>query len=134
MDLKEDELPAQMDASKWPAMKEKFAKVFASKTRSEWCEIFDQLDACVTPVLSLDEAPEHPHNRQREAFIRKEEGVEPAPAPRLSRTPGDESPKAPPRAGAHTVEVMLEAGYSAKEIEGLLEERVVDDSNVKASL
>ena len=134
LNLNEDELPSQMDVSQWPNLKEKFAKSFASKTRSEWCEVFAHLDACVTPVLTLEEAAEFSHNRERKTFVKHEENFEPVPAPRLSRTPGDVEGKVAPRLGTHTVEVLLEAGFSAAEINELLKEEVVDDPSAKASL
>ena len=88
-----ESLPAQMDRTRWDEAREILAKVFRSKTRSQWCQIFEGTDACVAPVLSLSEAPEHPHNRARGSFVEVGGVTQPAPAPRFSRTPwGD--PKA----------------------------------------
>ncbi len=82
------DLPAQMDRSGWRATKERFAAIFKSRTRNEWCEVFDGVDACATPVLSPAEAPAHPHVAARGTF-RTLGGVDqPAPAPRFTRTPG----------------------------------------------
>jgi len=86
--LSDPEFKAQMDRSKWPELKEKLAAVIAGKTRDEWCEIMEGTDICFAPVLSLAEAPLHPHNRDRETFIEVEGVVQPAPAPRFSATPG----------------------------------------------
>ena len=87
MGLESADLPAQMDRAQWPAMKERFAEVFAAKTRDEWTNVFEDLDACVTPVLSPREAATHPYNTEREVFVSEPES-QPAPAPRFSRTPG----------------------------------------------
>ena len=118
-------LPHQMDQSQWPAMKEKFAAVFATKTRDEWSNIFDGTDACVAPVLALGEVHEHAHNRERSLLIGDAAGkLEPAPAPRLSRTPG--SVRRPiPTVGQHTDEVLGEYGFAAAEISGLKEGSIV---------
>jgi alpha-methylacyl-CoA racemase len=79
-------VPAQMDRQHWPAMKARLAEIFRSKTRAEWCDLLENSDACFAPVLSLDEAPEHPHSRARQAFIELDGLTQPAPAPRFSRT------------------------------------------------
>ncbi len=84
-------LPAQMDHASWPAMKARFAEIFKTKTRDEWCAIMNEADTCVAPVLSIDEAPAHPHARARAAFIEVDGAVQPAPAPRFSRTPSGET-------------------------------------------
>lgn len=80
---------AQMNASDWPELKAALATVFKQRSRAEWCEMLEGTDACVAPVLDWDEAPEHPHNRARETFIDVDGQVQPAPAPRFSRTPAD---------------------------------------------
>lgn len=84
------DLPAQYDRTGWPELRERFASTIAGRTRDEWAEVFAGTDACVTPVLSLDEAPAHPHNLARGTFVR-DTGTgawAPAVAPRMSRTPG----------------------------------------------
>jgi len=77
---------AQWDRGQWPALKEKLAAVLLTKTRDEWCAVFAGSDACVAPVLDMDEAPLHPHNRSRNTFIEINGVTQPAPAPRFSRT------------------------------------------------
>lgn len=84
LNLTDDEVPQIGDFEK---LKKKFADIFKSKTQSEWCEIFDRTDACVTPVVDWQEAPNHPHNKARGVFTTENEVVIPNPAPRLSRTP-----------------------------------------------
>jgi alpha-methylacyl-CoA racemase len=77
----------QMDAKNWPAMKQKMTAVFKTKTRDEWCAIMQGTDVCFAPVLSLSEAPDHPHMAERKVFVTHDGVVQPAPAPRFSRTP-----------------------------------------------
>jgi alpha-methylacyl-CoA racemase len=86
MELDPGEAP-QWDAALWPALKERFAEVFLRRTRDEWATLLESADACATPVLGLDEGPQHPHNVARGTFLETEGGVQPAPAPRFSRTP-----------------------------------------------
>ena len=102
------ELPAQMDRASWPAMKERFATVFASRTRDEWTSIFAAVDACVSPVLSPREAAAHPFNTERDVFTTNDV-IQPHPAPRFSKTPG--MIQSPPRSpGAGTREGLLNWG------------------------
>ncbi len=79
----------QWDMARWPELKESFAAIFRSRTRAEWTEVFIHADACVTPVLSFEEASGHFHNRERQTFVRHDGVVQPAPAPRFSRTPAE---------------------------------------------
>jgi alpha-methylacyl-CoA racemase len=93
-------LPAQLDQASWPAMKERLSEIFRGKTRAEWCELLEGSDACFAPVLSLEEAPQHPQMRERQAFIAHEGVTQPAPAPRFSRTPPEVRPTAARDSGA----------------------------------
>lgn len=79
----------QLDRNGWPAMEARFADIFASKSRAEWMTIFEGRDACVSPVLSIAEAPQHPHNIARRTFVETDGTVHPAPGPRFSRTPSN---------------------------------------------
>jgi alpha-methylacyl-CoA racemase len=88
----------QLDRARWPALKEKLAAVFKTKARAEWCAILEGSDACFAPVLDWDEAPQHPHNVARGTFVTVDGVVQPAPAPRFSRTP----PSAPRRTAVAT--------------------------------
>src|SRR5215469_6181474 len=85
--LKNEELPPQNERPSWPRMKERLKALFLSKTRDEWCQIMEGTDICFAPVLSMDEAPKHPHNQLRETFVVPDGVTQPAPAPRFSRTP-----------------------------------------------
>jgi alpha-methylacyl-CoA racemase len=90
------DLPAQLDQSSWPALRERLAAQFRTRTRDEWCALLEGADACVAPVLSLLEAPTHPHHQARATFIEVAGVTQPAPAPRFSRTPNPHpSPPAP---------------------------------------
>ena len=96
----------------------RLAEVVRTKTRDEWCEIFEGSDACVAPVLDLTEAPQHPHNAARETFVDIGGVIQPAPAPRFSRTKCDR-PAAPHAEGVDTNDVLTEFGFDAAEIEEL---------------
>lgn len=115
---------AQMNPDAWPALKEKLATLFRTKTRDEWCGIMEATDACFAPVLSLSEAPDHAHNRARQTFVEVGGMVQPAPAPRYSETETG-MPTPAPALGAHTDELLSEAGYEAERIAELREAGVV---------
>ncbi|XP_063067305.1 alpha-methylacyl-CoA racemase [Engraulis encrasicolus] len=128
-------LPSQMSVSDWPEMKETFARTFATKTQAEWGKIFDGTDACVTPVLSLDEVSAHPHNQQRGSFLRDAQGEEsPRPAPVLSRTAAQPSLARDPFIGEHTRPVLQDFGFTAKEIEQMEAEGIVECKETKSRL
>lgn len=113
----------QWDARQWPACSERLAAVFATRTRNDWCALLEGTDACFAPVLTLAEAPEHPHNQARANFATVDGVVQPAPAPRFSGTPAAAC-QAVPAQGAHTREVLAAAGYDAAAIEQLLAQGV----------
>jgi alpha-methylacyl-CoA racemase len=116
--------PDQEDRSSWPQMKLRLAEIFRSRTRAQWCAVFDRRDACVTPVLAPGEVASHPLLAGREAMIRVGDRVVPAPAPRFSRSqPGVPSP--PPSPGRDSTAVLHEAGFSPTEIDELLSSGVV---------
>jgi alpha-methylacyl-CoA racemase len=117
--LDNDELPAQMDRSSWPQMKERFAAVFASRTRDEWTKVFEDTDACCSPVLSPSEASTHPHNLARRAFT-DAAPVAPQPVPRFSATPG-EITQAPSAPGSGTRRGLARWGLSESRIDELIE-------------
>ncbi len=109
---------AQMDRSAWPALKAKLAAVFKTKTRDEWDAVFAGSDACYAPVLSMVEAPRHPHNVARKAFVEVDGVMQPAPAPRFSRTP-PEVQGAPAAADNDTA--LSAWGFTESEIAALKE-------------
>src|SRR5450759_1005425 len=85
--LSDADFDAQMDRKAWPALKQKLAKVFKTRTREEWCKIMEGTDICFAPVLTMAEAPKHPHMAARKIFVERHGVTQPAPAPRFSRTP-----------------------------------------------
>ncbi len=109
---------AQMDKSKWPELKDKLGAVLKTKTRDEWTEIMEGTDVCFAPILSWDEAPNHPHNKERGTFVEIDGVMQPAPAPRFSRT-SPEISRAPTVAGADNDDVLSDWGFSADVIEAL---------------
>jgi alpha-methylacyl-CoA racemase len=110
----------QRDRASWPALKDRLADVFRAKTRDEWCQIMEGSDVCFAPVLSMAEAPLHPHNVHRGTFTEVGGVTQPAPAPRFSRTPGAIS-RPPSHAGQHTDEVLADWGFEPSRIEKLRE-------------
>jgi alpha-methylacyl-CoA racemase len=113
-----EELPRAMDQSQWPVLKEKMVAMFKTRTRAEWCEIMEGTDICFAPVLSMDEAPDHPHMRHRETFVEVAGVTQPAPAPRFSRTE-PELTRPPSFEGQHTEEVLESFGLSSDQIASL---------------
>ena len=116
--LREDEMGAQHDRSRWNEMREKIAAVFRSRTRDAWCALAEGREVCLSPILSMAEAPRHPHLAARQTFVEVEGIVQPAPAPRFSRTPGAIQ-RPPARAGEHSQEVLHDWGFSPGEIAAL---------------
>ncbi|HXF47513.1 MAG TPA: CaiB/BaiF CoA-transferase family protein [Burkholderiaceae bacterium] len=115
----DDEFVAkQYDVQTWPRLRARLAEIFRSRTRDAWCALLEGSDACFAPVLSMQEAPRHPHNVSRGVFVEIDGYPQPAPAPRFSRTPAA-VPKPPPAIGAHTDDVLREAGFGAAEIKAL---------------
>lgn len=109
---------AQHDRAAWPEQKARIAAIVATRTRDEWVEVFEGTDACVAPVLTLEEAPAHPHNVARDAFVEVGGIRQPAPAPRFSRTPGQVR-RPPPTHGVDTDAVLAELGLDADTIASL---------------
>ncbi|MFM7414820.1 MAG: CaiB/BaiF CoA transferase family protein [Alphaproteobacteria bacterium] len=109
----------RMDPATWSTHKARLAAAFLGRTRDAWAEIFADSDGCVTPILSMAEAPSHPHIAARETFVTAHGAVQPAPAPRFSRTPSALG-AAPPLRGEHGAEILAEFGFSAAEIASLV--------------
>ncbi len=121
------DLPEQYDRAGWPELREQLTEVFASRTRDEWAELFEPLDACVSPVLSLGEAAAHPHLAAREAVVDVDGVPQPAPAPRFSRTPGGIGRPAS-KAGADTRDALQGWGFTQAEVDSLEGDAVVVQS------
>jgi alpha-methylacyl-CoA racemase len=112
------------DRSEWQRTKSMLADVFATRTRAQWCELLEGTDACFAPVLSLDEAPDHPHNQARDTFITVDGLCQPAPAPRFSRT-RPSRPRPPEAPGASTHAVLADWGIDRERIERLARTGVI---------
>ena len=113
LELDSDDFP-QWDRARWPELKQRFAEVFATRTRDEWARLLEPAEACATPVLAFDEAPAHRHNAARDTFVVIDGRVQPAPAPRFSRTPGAISqPASEP--GGDTDQVLADWGITGLE-------------------
>ena len=110
------------DSTGWPQLRAAIADAFASRTRAEWTAVFEGTDACVAPVLSLTEAAEHPHLAARQTFVDVAGVVQPAPAPRFSRTVSP-PPTPPPAVGADTADVLRDWGVD--NIDALIADGVV---------
>lgn len=128
--LSADDYPQISD---WDEASKDFEKIFLCKTQEEWCKIFDFTDACVTPVIPLEEAHTHKHNTENQSFVNDGDMFVPIPAPRLSTTPA-EVPLTKPMPGQHTREVLLEAGFTDSEINLLMRDETVCTASLKSSL
>ena len=118
------DLPSQDDRSSWPQMRERLAAMFRGRTRDEWCSTLTRPDVCFAPVLTLAEAPAHPHHVGRGTFIDVDGVTQPAPAPRFSRT--EPSVPRPPRLpGEDTDEVLTTIGIDIADIEDMRRRGVV---------
>ena len=116
--LEQEALPQQNDRTRWPEMKDRVAAIVRTKSRAEWEEVFEGSDVCFGPVLEPWEAPDHPHARARHAFEEVAGVVQPAPAPRFSRTKSEiQGPPAYP--GQHTAEILTEIGVNGTKAETL---------------
>ncbi|MCE9522874.1 MAG: CoA transferase [Alphaproteobacteria bacterium] len=116
--ISDPEFQSQMDRSKWPSLKEKIARVIGTQTRDHWDRLMEGTDVCYAPVLSLAEAPKHPHNKARGTFIEIDGLVQPAPAPRFSRTKPEVQGGAP-ASGQHNDDILNDWGFSGGEIAAL---------------
>ena len=120
----------QYDENTWPAQGKIFERIFLTKTRAEWTDILEGTDSCFAPVLSLSEAPEHPHNKARKTFVELDGVLQPAPAPRFSRTPS-EIQSQPMEPGDSNQEALSAWGIPDHEITRLTRSGIV---GVKSSL
>ncbi len=111
-------LPPQWEKARWGELRARLTEVFKQKTRDEWCRIMEGSDVCFAPVLSMAEAPAHPHNRARGTFVEVDGVPQPGPAPRFSRTPGAIA-RPPAAPGQHTEEALRDWGFSADDLADL---------------
>ncbi|MEX1147404.1 MAG: CaiB/BaiF CoA-transferase family protein [Sphingomonadales bacterium] len=119
---------AQGDPARWDTIRDALTARFLTQTAAEWNAVFAGTDACATEVMDLWEAPDHPHNRSRDTFFTDDHGVvQPAPAPRFSRTPGKPA-GSPPLSGEHSREILEEAGYTADDVTRMIADNVVAEN------
>ena len=109
----------QLNPARWPEQKALLEILFRQKTRDQWCDIMAGTDICFAPVLNLEEAPQHPHNRARSSFVEVDGQPQPAPVPRFSRTVC-QAPQAMHRAGEDTRDTLLRCGFSAEQVAALI--------------
>ncbi|HEX7114549.1 MAG TPA: CaiB/BaiF CoA-transferase family protein [Steroidobacter sp.] len=122
--LDEQQVPDAADRANWPAIRQMIAARLATRTQAEWCTILEGTDACFSPVLSFSEAPQHPHHQARGTFLEIDGIVQPAPAPRFSRTK-PALPTPPEPAGQSTEQVLRDWGIDEARIERLRRDGVI---------
>jgi alpha-methylacyl-CoA racemase len=110
---------AQWDKTQWPVLRGKLANLFRQRSQADWCALLEGTDVCFAPVLDFDEAPSHPHHRARATFVEIDNVIQPAPAPRFSRTPGAAG-RVPRAVGEHSELVLAEAGFSVSDVASLV--------------
>ncbi len=120
----DDQFAKQMDPTQWPALKVRIAELFKTKTCDEWCALMEMTDVCFAPVLAMSEAAQHPHNVERETFIELGGVMQPAPAPRFSRTAAIVE-QLPAHPGEHTRGVLTDWGIDADRVVALIESGAV---------
>lgn len=116
--LEDVDMQAQRNPDTWPDMKNRLARVFATRTREQWCELMEGTDVCFAPVLGMKEVADHPHNVARKTFCEIDGVLQPSPAPRFSETVTHIS-HPPVRTGEHTAEVLSQLGLSEAEMKAL---------------
>ena len=121
LDLDPASVPDRMDRANWPALRERFAAIFATRSREQWRAVLEGSDACFAPVLHVNEAADHPHAVARAAFVMNDGVRQPAPAPRFDRTPGAVQGPTIARPGQHTDAVLRDGGFADAEIAALRE-------------
>jgi alpha-methylacyl-CoA racemase len=122
--MEDPQFERQWESSAWPALKSKLSALFRTRDRDEWCRLLEGSDACFAPVLSMREAPLHPHNRARGSFVESGGVVQPAPAPRFGRT-ASELPAPAPEIGSDTVAWLKKTGRDDGQIAELIDAGVV---------
>ena len=119
-----EDLPPQHDVAGWPELRRRLTEAFATRTRDEWAEVFDGVDACVAPVLTLGEAASHPHIGARGLVVERDGVPQPAPAPRFSRTPSQLG-RGPSTVGRDTRDALQDWGFDSDEVQALIDDGAV---------
>lgn len=121
LNLPEDHFGDRHDQEEWPEMRNQLAKLFAGKPRYDWCALMEGTDICFAPVLSMAEAPNHPHNTSRATFVTQSGVTQPTPAPRFTNAPA-QMPSPPPAKGQDNETALLDWGFSQSDIHAMLTE------------
>jgi alpha-methylacyl-CoA racemase len=124
MKVSDPDFQHQWNETRWPALAAKLAAIFQTRTREEWCAILAGTDACVAPILDLEEAPRHPHIQARGTFVEIDGVLQPGPAPRFSRT-SPEVAVAPADPGEHTEDALRDWGFTDAELNQLRREEAI---------
>jgi alpha-methylacyl-CoA racemase len=119
-----EDLPGKDDKDGWPVLRDRYTELFKSKTRDEWCAELEGTDVCFAPVLPMSEAADHPHIKARNTIVEANGIVQPAPAPRFSRTPGAIQ-RPGPKPGQHTDEALADWGFTSEEIAKLRDAKAI---------
>ena len=123
-DLGDEDLFARLDKKQWPQLREQLVALFRSRDRDHWCQLLEGTDVCFAPVLTVDEAPGHPHNAARNIFFNRDGVVQPAPAPRFGRTRAEPG-RAPAAPGADTDQILTGVGYDAQQIANMRSDKII---------
>ena len=124
LDPEQFNINSQNDPRTWQEGADVFTELFKTRTRDQWCELLEGTEVCFAPILELSEVPEHAQNSQRDAYIEVDGYLQPAPAPRLSRTPSAVEHGQRQR-GEDTIEVLKQVGYSEIEIKNLKDQSII---------
>ena len=124
LELPADDIGDRENQKDWPQQKARFAEIFLRKTRSEWCDLLEGTDVCFAPVLDLEEAPHHSHNKERSIFVEGNGLYQPAPAPRFQNAPVT-LPGPPPSPGEHNETALMAWGFDRKEIDALQRDEII---------
>ena len=124
LDIPELSRKEQFNQKDWQNKKRIVERVFKTKTQKEWCDLMEGSDVCFAPILSMWDAPKHPHAKARESFYDIDGITHPAPAPKFSRTPSSK-PVPSPQTGAHTIEILSDLGYNQSDIDTMLKNGAV---------
>ena len=123
-EITDESFKEQLDQEAWPLKRQKMETLFKTKTRDQWCELLEGTDVCFSPVLDLEEAPNHPHNQDRDTFVDFEGVTQPAPAPRFSRTQGKIQSSAS-LIGENSEEILEKWGFTNDQINNMRDNNTI---------
>ena len=123
-EIKDESFKEQLDQETWPLKRQKMEALFKTRTRDQWCELLEGTDVCFSPILDLEEAPNHPHNKDRDTFVDFEGVTQPAPAPRFSRTQGNIQASAS-LIGENSEEILEKWGFTNDQINSMRDNNTI---------